>query len=313
MAYPGNWNQMDINAQVQWANENGVDPDQVVKEYITQNYGSMAGYINDPTLGPILLQAGREGWTPEKMQAAVMQTDWWKNTAASQRAYDVLTNTDPATANNQVIEMQSKLAMLSSQEGLPLNEAQLHQLATQFVRNGTTDQALIKQQVVAQAQYNPSGYVGTLGAMVSSVKQQAAQYLVPLSDQTAFNWAKQIDMGTQTADGFNSYVRQVAKGQFGDLADQIDLGLTPRQLIDPQIQQAAQLLEVDPDSINPMDQKFSPIISYADPATNKNRPMTLAETAKYIKGLPDWAKTDQANQAAASLGSQILKTFGRVG
>jgi hypothetical protein len=53
-----------------------------------------------------------------------------------------------------------------------------------------------------------------------------------------------IQAGTDTIDGFENVIKARAKAQFPHLANQIDAGMTVRDIADPYIASYAQTLEV---------------------------------------------------------------------
>lgn len=317
---PTDWDSWDINQRIAWVRSASASGSQantdnaiayVIKEFAQQNYGALAAYLDDPTIGPILINAATHGWSQQQLQIAIGQTDWWKTTTDMQRQYDLLTRTDPASAALAVNKTKAQLAQIAAKEGITIADAALTKMAADFTRNGTSDPNLFTAGVLSHGTYNPT-QGGQLGWQSSNVKALAAQYMVPLSDAQAATFAQQIETGQATQDGIIEYLKQAAQSRYPWMKDALNAGQSTTQIIDPYRQQTAQLLEVGPSQINMLDPKYSAIIDHVDAGSPNHRMMTLSEAAQYIKSTPDWGNTKQAKASVADLGETLLKTFGKV-
>lgn len=315
-------NQLNIDEQIAFLTYIGRRPnhaimDALVRDWAETHYGALAAYLDHHEIGPLLLKAAREGWTPERLQQELGQTDFWQHTTATQREFDLLVAGDPATANQKISAMTKALynTVVSEGVGRSFPMAKITKLARTLLRNGVTpeDTASLTRTVAAEARYNPTHpQLGRLGATITAVKAAADQYLVPISDQAAFKWAQQIETGQQTPEGLAASFRNQVRGQFSeDVIKRVDQGQTVRQILDPQIQRTAELLERDPSSIDFRDPRFRPIIQFND--GNGVRERTLAETEQYVRSqIPDYRYTTRANQEASSLIETVLSRFGKV-
>lgn len=318
------YNGWDLNQRIQWehfsAGLAGNPPptaariDQITRDFVRSHYGAMASYLDHPEVGPLLMAAAREGWTETTFNARLGETTWYKSTNASQRQWDLLSRSDPASANQQRDQMASQIKTLLTQQGVEgqFSDARINELATQFLRNGMpTNQ--IPQAVIMEAAYSPTAPIGKLGDRMSQVSTLADQYAIPIGDEIRFDWAKKIEAGLETEEGLQEYLRQTAKAQYGtnaSITEGIDRGFTVKQLVDPQIQTAAQLLEIDPDTIQLLDPRFSNILQFNDPS-GTTRLATLGETQKLVKGTAEYRQTTGANNQAADLAQMLASTFGK--
>jgi hypothetical protein len=313
----GNWDAWDLNTRLRiWAGYFGsVSPDwqkAIVRDWVTSHYGAMATYLDDPEIGPLLMNAATQGWDELTFNAALANTNWYKTTTGSQREWDLLSRTDPASATQKVDQLKAQIATLLSQEGLTdqFTDARITALATQLLRNGASaDQ--IPKAVIAEVQYAPTVPVGKLGDTMNTVATKADQFLVPVSDQARFDWAKKIESGQATQEGLDEYLRQQALAQYGNntsIVDGINRGQTVRTMIDPQVQTMAQWLEVDPESINLLDPKWAGILNYQD--GNVTRLANTGEASRLVKGTSDYRQTAGANREAATMAQQLAKALG---
>lgn len=311
------WNSADLTQRINWYKytHGGKIPALVeiklTKDYIATHYGAMAAYLDHPELGKILLRSAAEGWAPEQLQAAIQQTNWWKTTTTSQREFDLLVRTDPAEATRKAEAIGAQIYQLLQQEGVleQFSEQRISELAYMLTRNGASETD-IPRMVLAEVQFGPTQPIGRLGARMTEFKQMSDQMLTPLSDQAAFDWAKKVETGAATAEGFDQYLREVAKGSWAHLADRIDAGFTVKSLLDPQIQTVAGLLERDPDSIDFRDPRFSQIIAFNDGQTT--REMSVSEAGKYARSLDEFWQTQGAEAQVASFVQNLGRQFGKV-
>jgi hypothetical protein len=301
-----------------------VDSPEEIDAFVRENYGYLAGYLEDPEIGPILKQAAREGWDQGRLRGALSATNWWQTTSESAREWDALWNMDRATANSQIdaridaVRRQAKALGLDltgkkkDVGGLGVWDTDFF-LAVQSLRNGWTPEQLA-QMIFNEGGFDPEAdYAkGSIASTADRVKAMAKQYFIVIGDRAANTWAQQILMGEADLASVEATFRDQAKGRYGALAEQIDAGVSPAQFFDSYQQQIAAMLEVDPDVIDLMDPKWSRVIEVID-SDGKRRPMTLAETADYVRTTPEWDQTDNARSEAARVAELLGKTFGTIG
>lgn len=169
-------------------------------------------------------------------------------------------------------------------------------------------------------------WIGLMGSDPATARQQVAEtaaqfrdlakkYLVPLSDDTLSTWATKTLSGETLENGFLEYVKEQAKSRRPHLAKAIDEGFTVEQYYEPYREQAAQLLEISPTSIDLNDPKWARAIDGVDPQTGMAAPMPLYEWANVLRtdGTYGYDRTEGARSEAARLAERINQTFGRVG
>lgn len=89
-----------------------------------------------------------------------------------------------------------------------------------------------------------------------------------------------------------------------------------QQLTDSLRTEAAKTMEVDPNSINFLnDPMYSKILDYVPPNSPNgvHRVMTLSEMDQYLKSTKPYGYTQGARDSAASLEQAITQSFGKVG
>ena len=289
----------------------------LLKDEIKRQFGYMSVYLDHPEIGPLLRRAGSEGWTLERLQAELSKTEWWKTTTATQREWDLLLRTDPASAEKKIADLTVQLKTLASQQGFAdrYTDEQFKQFAAFFLYNGVPQQDMARA-MFQNLDYDPTKGVGgqpggAAGLTMQQVKKRAADFGLPMSDEAAYEWARQVAAGLATPESIDVFLRNQAKSRYSWLAPDLDRGATVKQLFDPYLQQTAQLLERSPDMFSLEDPLIQKMIDHVG-SDGTRRSMTLSEAAEAVRNTPEWLKTMNARQGSASLGEEIIKTFGKV-
>ena len=158
-------------------------------------------------------------------------------------------------------------------------------MAESYLRYGWT-QTDLQRAIGAEWHYDPSS--SKQAAAVSQMKQDARNWLVPLSDQAIQTWGQGLISGTTTQDQFQQYLRDNAKSLFPQLTNLIDShqgdpSFTINTFVDPYREQAANLLGINTDEIDMSDPKWRRALDVVDPKTGTRRIMTLDEWNSTLK------------------------------
>lgn len=268
--------------------------------------------LDNPELAPILENANREQLNPAEMLAQIQETNWWKKTEPSVREYQQRIATDPSLDEQNRRETEAQIWDLSQKMGLNLNADAVREQALRAQQFGLSAEQITDSLVgkAREAGYQGTGGGGQIQTTMSSLKQQAAAYYVNIDDNTAFDWASKVASGEKAASDFAPIFKDWAKAKFSHdpaMVERIEAGFTPEQLFQPQKTAIAQLLEVDPSTVNMTDPKWNQVLDYADPSTGARRSMTVSETQRLARQSAEWKRTQNGQQAGAGLLGNITK------
>lgn len=283
---------------------------------LAAQYGYVAGFFNsDPELRKLLNDAVNNPggpWSPEEFQRRLRTTSWYKTHSNTDREWTALKARDPAGAEQQLQQMRDEVSNIARTLGVDLSQGRLNHIATTAIRFGYAPNK-IADWVASELRYDPSKPPGgQAGGLIARLKAAAKAQLVPISDATLQDWARQILQGNQTEEAFNAnYLVKQAKSRFSYLAEHLDAGGTVAQYFEPYRQMAAQLLEISPDAVDLADPKYLRVLDQTG-ADGKRTAMSLADASDYFRSLPDFRKTKQAGQQVAGMASTFLKAFGQV-
>lgn len=284
-------------------------------DMVRQLYPNLAYLLDHPEIGPILQEATAGQWDAARLQGRVYSTSWWQTTAANARLWDAKMAQDPATAGRELEQKTVQIAAMLSRYGIGgIGDVDMRWLSGKILREGWSDDEVLRFfGGLARDGSHPIG-PGKLTEEMAKVRKIARGYLFNMNDKDVQEWATRVMEGTASADAVESHLREQAMSRFYWMKDQISGGLTPEQLFASSKQAVAQLLEIDPESINLNDVKWSALVSpITDPNTKQVRSMNFNEVQKWARSQTDWRYTANARQEADDKALSLLRVFGEIG
>jgi len=290
----------------------GIEAGAAILDQIKQDYPAFVPLLQIPDIAQLILKASTPGaqWTPQKLQAEIEGTDWWRQTSQPGRNWQVLQLTQPGEAARQSGQMAVQVHQLAAQEGIVLSQTDLGDLVQKAQSNSWTSAQI--QQAVAGHAAQKTLTAGSIQKSAMDLQSTASQYGVPVSPHTAFAWAQKIAAGTATADGFTAYARDSAKALYPTLTQHLDQGMTVRQLADPYLQIAGKTLGVDPNSLELTDPKWTAALQSKDAKGQIVGPMSQDQWQQKIMSDPQYGydHTENARASATQMVQQLATTFG---
>jgi len=278
-------------------------------EELRVKYPYLMAFMHVPEIGAKIREAAAKGWGVDELYGAITTTSWWRNSSASDRAYQVLLAEDPAEAAARAAEAAAMIQNRARTLGLPLSNDQIMSLARDVTRFGWSDEQIVDRLVQAVDWSTLEG--GDLTANVDLVKRLGSEYLVRVSDSTARDYAIALASGEMTPDGVSSIMQRQSMARFAWMGDQITSGVTPRQYLAPVRDEIANELELAPEEINLMDPQWLGMIEVADRETGQMRAATMHEARLAARRDPRFRDTRNAGTMMASAIQGIAAAMGR--
>lgn len=242
---------------------------------------------------------------------ALRSVPWFQNNGAFSRQFQMDYFTEGPAGKDELIADQRdailKEAKLIGFNWIEDDPELLNNLAYEASMYGWSD-ADRRRALAGLNTYEASEFKrGKILANRQTVLDTAAKYYIPIGESAANDLAFNIYKGDETTASLEAMYREQAKGMFPTLSGLIDQGITPKTYFSPYQEKISQLLEVsDVDLMN--DPRFQAIMF---PEAGKG-PLSLYETQRYVRQLPEWQYTKNADESARRMVNNIGKIMGVV-
>ena len=288
---------------------------QMTPEELAASYGWSYGFLNgNPDLKKKFDQAAKESWSPQKFQAEVRDTEWWKKTSETARQAELMKSTDPATYQATVNATTIKIQQLASEIGAAIPQSKLAGIVESAIRTGLdSDEDGLRNILGQYVTFTKDGTLkGEAGMHEFTMRQYAAQMGVKISDQAVKNQAQLVVRKMATTQDFESQIREQAISAFPGYEEQINAGATMKDIASPYEQMMAKELEL-PASPDGLDDQL--IRSALNGLNSDGKPtgMSLTDFQSAIRNDPRWASTTQARDKSLDIGVSVLRDMGLVG
>lgn len=274
------------------------------------NYGWNIAFMNSiPEVKKLFEQAVSETWTSQKFQASLRDTEWWKKTSETARQAQVMEKTDPATWNANINATTIQIQQLAAEVGAAVPPDQLKKMVDAVVRGGMQEDS-IRWMLGDYVTFTKEGTLkGEAGMHQYNIKQYAASMGVNLSDDAIKNQAAMIVKKLSTTEDFQAQLREQAKSSFPGYAEQIDGGMTVKDIAAPYVQTMAKELDMPATSITVDDPLIRRSLNGLD-ANGKPSGLALYQFQNQLRNDPRWGKTQNAQNQAMAVGVKVLKDMG---
>jgi hypothetical protein len=270
--------------------------------------GQLANAI--PELKSILDQAIAGEWVPAQFQRALQDSTWWRTNADAVRQMATLQQLDPATYQQNLHNAHTKINLIAGEMGRTIDG---RAVALQALLGNWDDQQIRHfiglSGTLAGQPGEPDALAGQAAQLQQHMRQLAQNYGVAYTDSFLTGWLRRVQSGADTLDGYESLIQARAKAQYAHLADQIDAGMTVRDIADPFIATYAQTLEVAESAVDLTDPAIQKALQTkgAD-GTWSTKPMH--QFVRDLKDDPRWESTENARQEAYAMVNRLGQDWG---
>lgn len=284
-------------------------------EEIAQRYPQFAAFYNHPELGALLQEAVDNGYDAVTLQGKLHNTAWWQENWSDARQLEVLKATDPAEFwarhGQTTYEVQALLRQLGVDNTRWPSLA--GDLANEWLKRGKDDWFLFSElgNILAK---NPSmvGNFGDLAARKAKYQQYASEMLLDYSDAALTSMAIANWRNMDSDDAIQNRLRVEAMRRFGHLQDELERGLTVRQIASPMVNAVARTLEMNPDEIDLNDPTWRQLIDFKDQDTGKQRSMTTTEAERMARKQTAFETTKLARDEAHGMALKVMENMGAI-
>lgn len=275
-----------------------------------QQFGFVQGMLDAfPELRNLFDQAVKGDWTPDKFQAELQKTNWYKTQSDTKRKAIILQYTDPATYSKLWHDTQQKMWDLSAQLGAGADWGLINRIAGQVIFEGLTDD----QARDMFGQYMVFGKNGLAGGQAGEAMTDLQAYAYSMGVKNADQWmqdaVRQVVMGNKTLQDYKNEIMSQSIAAFPGFEKQLKAGQTMQDLASPYMQSMSQILEIAPGSINMFDPSIRSAMSFKNPdGTSGTKP--LWQFQNDLRSDPRWKLTKNAQDATMGVAHKVLVDMG---
>lgn len=294
---------------------------QMKQERLAADYGwAMSVLKGNPELNTLFNSAVSQTWTPNMFVAKLRATKWYQSRSESVRQLEVLKKADPSEYNRRVQRMSTQISdQYYAQTGRRLDNNRANKWAvgaTMFNYDANEIRDTVGGMVESQ-KLMQQGLGGTLGAAEQQLRQAAADYGLDFSQGALASQLNNIARQTTDVTALVDNYRNTAKSRYAGFADQIDKGMTVRDIAEPYKQLMAKTLELSDKGISVLDKNIQKALTYRPPAKGGKPgvpvPMALWQFEADLKNDPRWNKTQNAQDSIMAAGRKVLNDMGLLG
>lgn len=281
---------------------------------LAEQYGFASNFLNSiPELKKLFQEAVSGGWSKDKFQAKLRDTNWFKSTPADQRKWLVEMASDPATANQKWEMMNIKSRQLAAKLGIIENDFtwdKIHEATNGMLYKGW-DEGYARFFL---GQYVDLTSTGQQQGEAGQYWDQLHQYAYSMGVEQSPDWyqyrAQLVARGIATVQDYKSELNLLAKAQFPQWTKQIEGGQTVADIAQPYLQSMATILELPAGSVNLFDNTIKKALSYVDPKTAEKGAKPLWQFENDLRSDPRWKQTKNAQDSLMQVGHKVLADFG---
>lgn len=280
-----------------------------VDAHIRKHYGYLSWALDIPDIRQVAKDVAQNpsGWTEATVMGAITATPWWQDNGIKAAEWLQRRAQDSATTQDEIKEQFDSFRSSTREVGIDIPDDRLWDIAEESLKWGWSE-GTIQAVLGSEYRHDPSKPTAT----TRSLKAKAADYLVPIGEESLGVWAKQIITGEKSEEEFTQYVTGMAKSMFPFMADSLDRGDTVAQYVSSYAETAARTLEISPEEVDFTQPKWMRLLTKTDPKTGERGPMAIHEMDRIIRTDSQYGYeyTNQAKDEAGFLASTIMKKMG---
>lgn len=284
--------------------------DKIDRDEIEREYGlAYALFKAFPELDDLLQRAVNNNMDPSKFQVELRQTKWFQKHSDIWRQNQALKYADPATYRERLMNSRTQVQNLAGAFDADLGKKAMRRLSERALLFGWSDDQ-IRDQLANFVRPGANGhYEGQLAGIEEQLRNTAMRNGVRIDRKQLKGWMRNIVRGNSSQEQYQTYIRDVAAKTFGAYGDQIKGGMDLIDVASPYMQSMAEILELNPASVDLYDKTIRKALSYRD-ADGKAVPMSVTDFEDSLRADKRWQYTDNAREQLTGYAISLGEMFG---
>lgn len=279
---------------------------------IAADYGWAYAVLEEfPQVFGVFEQAIENSWSPQRFVAEIQDTNWFKKHSDQWRQSEYLRLTDPATYKKRTGDILNQMRDAAGSLGIEIPQDQLREYAEQAIKFGW-DQAKINNVLAKSVKITGDNEVGgALADTQNRLQSFAFSNGVRVNAPTIQKWLRQIVKGSSTVEEYEQYITKMAIAAHPNWKKEIEGGMTVAEIAEPYRQTMAQLLELNPATVNINNKILRTALSRKNDK-GEFESMTISDFEDLVRKDTRWQYTDNARETVSGITASLLQTFGEI-
>lgn len=277
---------------------------------LAETYGMSKAFMDsNPELKRLLNRATKNQWDADLFKAELKNTKWFKVTSDANRKAQLMKAEDPATYKATIEASKVAVQQMAVKMGAILSDKAVAKLASNIVNYGWQD-AQIQDFLGNYVKFNDKHVLGGMaGAAFQQLRTLAYDNGVFASDDQLKTQAAYVVKGVSNMEKESANIRGIAMGQYPAFADQIEAGVSMKDIAEPYVQSMSKVLELPDTEVDMFNPKIKAALNRMGP-DGKPSPMSLTDFENSLRDSPDWRRTANAQNQVFQVGRQVLQNMG---
>lgn len=288
------------------------------QEEMASRYGwALAVLRSNPELSKLFDRAVGGTYSSQRFVAELRNTKWYKSRGETARQNEVLKNADPAEYKRRAMASLANVKDAYYQMyGRMPSEALMKSMNYTAFMGGYSD-AEIKDLVGKSfnvGQQMKLGIGGTLGEAERQIRGAVEDYGLDMGEPWIARQLTYVATGRADATSVANYLQKAAISKYGAYKEELENGMTMKDIAEPFRQLMAKTLELSDKSLSIADPSIQKALSYRAPAKG-GKPgapaqMPLWQFESGLKNDKRWLGTQNAQDSVMSAGRKVLADWG---
>ena len=284
--------------------------DELSNELLGRDYKYAARVLSgNPEIAELFKEAVKNGWSPERFEAAVQNSDWYESVGGeyARKAWFAKTMGGPDW-EDQVTQAQDAVQRQAAALGATLSNEELEAFTQRYLFEGWSEpsrQGLMADALASKMAADAGGNV----QVRDSLWKLAQDNGVRVSDQWYNEVVQSIARGESTQADYEMYLRDQAAEKFPLYSDKIRAGVTVKSLVSPYTKRMSEMFGISEESISLDDPYLNSVMTSMDENGNP-KPVNFADFQTTLRQDPRWLQSEDGSKAFMDLAEKMAKDWG---
>lgn len=285
---------------------------------MADRYGwALAVLRSNPELSKLFDRAVQGNFNQQRFVAELRDTTWYKTRGETARQNEVLRTSDPAEYKRRAAQTRASVSAAYMQlTGRAPSETLLKSMTNMAFMGGySADEIreLVGKSFDVSATMK-NGIGGTLGEAEQQIRGAVEDYGLDMGEPWIARQLNYIATGRSDATAVSNYLQKQAISKYGAYKDELENGMTMKDIAEPFRQLMAKTLEVSDKGISISDPSIQKALAFRTPAKGAKpgapAQMPLWQFESGLKNDPRWLGTQNAQDSVMAAGRKVLQDWG---